>query len=67
MTKFKTPKPLNTLLNKKFESLLGKKYNSDVNGSLNIGRKYLTTINKYTIEMHNKLLFMMGNPRVRTV
>ena len=50
-----------------FESLLGKKYNSDVNGSLNIGRKYLTTINKYTIEMHNKLLFMMGNPRVRTV
>ena len=50
-----------------FESLLGKKYNSDVNGSLNIGRKYLTTINKYTIEMHNKLLSMMGNPRVRTV
>ena len=50
-----------------FESLLGKKYNSDVNGSLNIGRKYLTTINKYTIKMHNKLLFMMGNPRVRTV
>lgn len=50
-----------------FESLLGKKYNSDVNGSLNIGRKYLTTINKYTIEIHNKLLSMMGNPRVRTV
>ena len=50
-----------------FESLLGKKYNLDVNGSLNIGRKYLTTINKYTIEMHNKLLSMMGNPRVRTV
>ena len=50
-----------------FESLFGKKYNSDVNGSLNIGRKYLTTINKYTIEMHNKLLSMMGNPRVRTV
>ena len=50
-----------------FEFLLGKKYNSDVNGSLNIGRKYLTTVNKYTIEMHNKLLSMMGNPRVRTV
>lgn len=50
-----------------FESLLGKKYNADINGSLNIGRKYLTSINKYTIEMHNKLLSMMGNPRVRTV
>lgn len=50
-----------------FESLLGKKYNADINGSLNIGRKYLTSINKYTIELHNKLLSMMGNPRVRTV
>ena len=41
--------------------------NADVNGSLNIGRKYLTKINMYTKQLHSDLVKFMVNPRVVTI
>lgn len=46
-----------------FRSKEGKKYNADINGSLNILRKYMTKIGTYTDELHEKLVAHMTNPR----
>lgn len=37
--------------------------NADVNGSLNIGRKYLTKLGLYTDTLHKELVFHMTNPK----
>lgn len=37
--------------------------NADVNGSLNIGRKYLTKLGLYTDELHQTLVQFMVNPK----
>ena len=41
--------------------------NADINGSLNIGRKYLMANNLYTDELHNQLVSFMHNPKRITV
>lgn len=46
-----------------FKSKDGYKYNADVNGSLNILRKYMTKIGTYTDELHDELMRYMTNPR----
>ena len=46
-----------------FESKDGYKYNADINGSLNILRKYMTKIGTYTDELHEELERHMTNPR----
>ena len=50
-----------------FETSSGKLINADVNGSLNIGRKYLTKINMYAKELHEDLVKFMVNPKVVTI
>lgn len=50
-----------------FETSNGKLINADVNGSLNIGRKYLTKVNMYTKQLHEDLIKFMINPRVVTI
>ena len=50
-----------------FETSAGTSINSDVNGSLNIGRKYLTKVNLYTKELHLDLVRFMVNPKVVTI
>lgn len=50
-----------------FETSNGKLINADVNGSLNIGRKYLTKVNMYTKQIHEDLIKFMINPRVVTI
>lgn len=50
-----------------FEASTGKLINADVNGSLNIGRKYLTKINMYTKQLHEDLVKFMINPRIVTI
>ena len=37
--------------------------NSDVNGSLNIGRKWLTNQSLYSDRLHSELVKHMGNPK----
>ena len=34
-----------------------------INGSLNIGRKYLTSVNQYSDQLHSELVAHMSNPR----
>ena len=46
-----------------FKSREGYKYNADVNGSLNILRKYMTRIGTYTDDLHGELVRYMTNPR----
>lgn len=46
-----------------FRSKDGVKYNADINGSLNILRKYLTNQNAYSDKLHKKLVVHMTNPR----
>lgn len=46
-----------------FRTGQGKGINADVNGSLNIGRKYLTTIGTYSDALHVELVKWMSNPR----
>lgn len=46
-----------------FKSKNGYKYNADINGSLNILRKYLTNQNAYSDELHKELVAHMSNPR----
>ena len=46
-----------------FKSKDGYKYNADINGSLNILRKYLTNQNAYSDELHKELVAHMTNPR----
>lgn len=50
-----------------FKTSEGVLINADVNGSLNIGRKYLTKVNMYTKELHEDLLRFMVNPKVVTI
>ena len=50
-----------------FESSTGTLINADVNGSLNIGRKYLTKVNIYTQQLHEDLVKFMINPTVVTI
>lgn len=45
----------------------GKLINADVNGSLNIGRKYLMSANMYTKQLHADLIEFMVNPTVVTI
>ena len=46
-----------------FESANGVCINADINGSLNIGRKYLTSVNQYSDQLHSELIEHMSNPR----
>lgn len=46
-----------------FKSKEGKKYNADINGSLNILRKYMTKTGTYTDDLHEELVAYMTNPR----
>lgn len=46
-----------------FQSKKGIRINTDVNGSLNIGRKYLTEQGLYTNELHKELVSYMVNPK----
>ena len=46
-----------------FMSKDGKKYNADINGSLNILRKYMTKIGAYTDGLHEELVRYMANPK----
>lgn len=46
-----------------FRSKEGHKYNADINGSLNILRKYMTKTGTYTDELHEELVRYMTNPR----
>lgn len=51
-----------------FQSKKGIHINADVNGSLNIGRKYLTKLGLYTDVLHKELVSYMVNPkRIRLV
>lgn len=50
-----------------FETSSGIQINADVNGSLNIGRKYLTKMNLYTNKLHEDLVRFMINPKVVTI
>lgn len=50
-----------------FKTFTNKLINADVNGSLNIGRKYLMRINMYTKQLHLDLIKFMTNPKVVTV
>ena len=46
-----------------FKSANGTQINADINGSLNIGRKYLTSVNQYSDRLHSELVAHMSNPR----
>ena len=46
-----------------FKSTNGIYINADINGSLNIGRKYLTSMNRYSDQLHSELVAHMSNPR----
>ena len=51
-----------------FQTKTGLQINADVNGSLNIGRKYLTKLGVYTEQLHQELVACMANPkRIRLV
>lgn len=47
-----------------FKTSKGILINADVNGSLNIGRKYLTKLGLYTNELHQTLVQFMVNPKL---
>ena len=46
-----------------FQTKEGVLINSDVNGSLNIGRKHLTKLGLYTDTLHKELVLHMTNPK----
>lgn len=50
-----------------YQTQNGKKINADINGSLNIGRKYLEKKGLYTKEIHNELIAKMHNPKKITI
>ena len=45
----------------------GRGINADVNGSLNIGRKYMENMGIYTDDLHDELLNHRHNPKIRTI
>ena len=50
-----------------FKTSSGLLINADINGSLNIGRKYLESIGEYSDELHDQLLNYMVNPKKRNI
>ena len=50
-----------------FKTSSGLLINADVNGSLNIGRKYLESVGAYSNELHEELLNYMVNPKKRNI
>ena len=50
-----------------YKTSTGKEINADINGSLNIGRKYLEKQKLYSDKMHNELLLHMNNPKRITI
>lgn len=46
-----------------FQTKEGVRINADINGSLNIGRKYLTKLGLYTDALHEELISHMVNPK----
>ena len=50
-----------------FKTKNGILINADINGSLNIGRKYMQSQKKYTNKIHNQLLKFMSNPKIVNV
>lgn len=50
-----------------YKTSTGKEINADVNGSLNIGRKYLEKQKLYSDKMHNELLLHINNPKRITI
>lgn len=46
-----------------FQTKEGVRINADINGSLNIGRKYLTKLGLYTDTLHEELISHMVNPK----
>lgn len=50
-----------------FKTGTGIRINADINGSLNIGRKYLMANDLYTDELHNQLVSFMHNPKRLTI
>ena len=50
-----------------YKTSTGKKINADINGSLNIGRKYLEKQKLYSDKIHNELLLHMNNPKRITI
>ena len=46
-----------------FQTKEGVLINADINGSLNIGRKYLTKLGLYTDTLHKELIYHMANPK----
>lgn len=50
-----------------FKTKNGTLINADINGSLNIGRKYMQSQKKYTNKIHNQLLNCMSNPKIVNV
>ena len=50
-----------------YKTSTGKKINADINGSLNIGRKYLEKQKLYSDKMHNELLLHINNPKRITI
>ena len=50
-----------------FQISTDKLINADVNGSLNIGRKYLTKVELYTKQLHEDLVRFMVNPKIVTI
>lgn len=47
-----------------FKTSKGILINADVNGALNIGRKYLTKLGLYTDKLHQSLIQFMVNPKL---
>lgn len=50
-----------------FVDASGTEINADVNGSLNIGRKYMEAVGLYTDALHEGLLSYRHNPKVKTI
>ena len=50
-----------------YKTSTGKEINADVNGSLNIGRKYLEKQKLYNDKMHNELLLHINKPKRITI
>ena len=50
-----------------YKTSTGKTINADINGSLNIGRKYLEKQKIYSDKIHNELLAYMHNPKRITI
>lgn len=50
-----------------FKTASGIRINADINGSLNIGRKYMMANDLYTDDLHDQLVLFMHNPKRITI